>query len=185
MTTIHTVEDQTAVASFSDSDLFLVPTSTGVAKKATAQVVRHQMHSGIVDLTAAALTVTQALHGGKTITVNRAAGSTLTLPAATGTGTVYKIFTGTTITSVNLIIQVASASDILAGVAWMANDTDASVSGFETAGDSDTMTMNGTTKGGIKGDYIQIIDMAAGLFSVQAFLTGTGSEVTPFSAAVS
>lgn len=185
MVTIHTIEDQVAAASLSDSDLFLVPTSTGVARKATVQTVRQQIQSGIVALVAAALTITQALHGGKTITVDRAAGSTLTLPAATGTGTVYKIFTGTTITSNDLIIQVASASDIVAGVAWMANDTDASVSGFETAADSDTMTMNGTTKGGIKGDYIQIIDMAAGLFSVQAFLTGTGAEATPFSAAVS
>lgn len=185
MTTINTVEDQDAVTTLADSDLFLVPTTTGVAKKATVQVVRHQMHSGIVALTAATLTVTQALHGGKTITVNRAAGSVITLAAATGTGTVYKFFLGTTITSNNFIIEVASGADTLVGVAWMANDTDASVSGFEAAGTADTMTMNGTTKGGIKGDYIQIIDMATTLFSVQAFLTGTGSEATPFSAAVS
>lgn len=185
MTTINTVEDQDAVTTLADSDLFLVPTTTGVAKKATVQVVRHQMHSGIVALTAATLTVTQALHGGKTITVSRAAGSTLTLPAATGTGTVYKFFTVTTITSNALIIEVASSSDIFAGVAWVANDAGATVSGFETAADSDTITMDGTVKAGLKGDFIKIIDMATGLFSVQAFLAATGSEVTPFSAAVS
>ena len=35
----------------------------------------------------------------------------------------------------------------------MAQDSGDTVVGWETASDSDTITMNGTTKGGIKGDF--------------------------------
>lgn len=138
----------------------------------------------IVDLTASTLTVTEASHDGKVITVNRAAGSTLTLPAATGSGAKITVFIGTTVTSNDVIIKVADATDVMAGTAWMANDTDATVSGFEAAATDDTITLNGSTKGGIKGDRIELIDVASNLWSVQAFLQGTGSEATPFSATV-
>lgn len=138
----------------------------------------------VVDLTAATLTVTEATHDGKVITVNKADGSTLTLPAATGSGAKITVFIGTTVTSNAVVVQVADATDVMAGTVWMANDTDNSVSAFETAADSDTITMNGSTKGGIKGDKIELVDVASNLWSVQAFLQGTGTEATPFSAAV-
>lgn len=138
----------------------------------------------VVDLTAATLAVTLADHGDRTITVNKADGTTITLPAATGTGMRLRIFVGTTITSNALVVEVADDSDIMSGVAFIANDSDASVSGFETAADSDTITMNGTTTGGIKGDLIELEDVAANLWSVQVRGSATGSEATPFSAAV-
>lgn len=139
----------------------------------------------IVNLTAATLAVTLAAHDGKTITVNRAAGSTLTLPAAAGTGARLRIFVGTTITSNALIVQVANASDIMSGVVLIANDTDDSTSGFETAADTDTITMNGTTTGGVKGDLIELEDVATNLWLVRVTGSASGSEATPFSAAVS
>lgn len=137
----------------------------------------------IVDLTAATLTITEALHDGKIITVNRAAGSTLTLPAATGSGTWLRIVVGTTITSNNLIVQVVG-NDTMTGKATLAQDAADTVVSFETAADSDTITMNGSTKGGIKGDIIELIDIAADLWSVRIDGSGTGTEATPFSAAV-
>jgi hypothetical protein len=45
--------------------------------------------------------------------------------------------------------------------------------------------MDGSTQGGLKGDSIEIIDVATGLFSCKVFITQTGTEATPFSAAVS
>lgn len=137
----------------------------------------------VVNLTASTLSVTEASHDSKIITVNRAAGSTLTLPAATGSGARIKIFVGTTITSNNLVVQV-TGNDTMKGTCWMANDSDATVSAFETANDSDTITMNGSTKGGIIGDIIELEDVATDVWSVQIFCQGTGSEATPFSAAV-
>src|SRR5688500_15582819 len=113
----------------------------------------------IVATTDATLSATEASHDGKTIVLDRAAGITVTLPAATGSGARLKFYTKTTVTSNNHIIQV-TGNDTMKGTCWMANDTDASVSAFETASDTDTITMNGTTKGGIVGDVILLEDVA-------------------------
>lgn len=137
----------------------------------------------IVSATAATLAATLAAHDGKTVLLDRAAGVTVTLPAATGSGARLRFVTKTTVTSNNNIIQV-TGDDTMKGTAWMANDTDGSVSAFETASDSDTITMNGSTKGGLVGDVIELEDVAADTWSVQAYLQGTGVEATPFSAAV-
>ena len=56
------------------------------------------------------------------LTVNAAAGLTLTLPAAAGTGDTYEIVVGTTITSNNLVVQVANASDVMTGLCLIAQD---------------------------------------------------------------
>lgn len=121
---------------------------------------------------------------GTVCTVNAAAGLTLTLPAAAGLGDTYDIVVGTTITSNNLIVQVANASDVMAGLCSMAQDAADTVVVFETASTSDTITMNGSTKGGIKGDRIILKDVSANLWYVTIACSGTGTEVTPFSAAV-
>lgn len=139
----------------------------------------------IVNLTASALTLTTAAHDGKTITVNRAAGSTITLPAASGSGAKFRVVVGTTITSNSLIIQVANATDVMTGGVVCLQDGGDTMVGFETASTSDTVTGNGSTTGGIKGDVWDIEDVASGLFSVWGRMSATGTEATPFSAAVS
>ena len=118
------------------------------------------------------------------LTVNAAAGLTLTLPAAAGLGDTFRILIGTTVTSNNVIVQVANASDVMTGLAISAADAGDTLNGWETASTSDTITMNGTTKGGVKGDYIELIDAAANLWLVQIRASSTGTEVSPFSAAV-
>lgn len=119
------------------------------------------------------------------ITVNAAAGLTLTLPAATGTGYEFDVMIATTVTSNNVIIQVANATDVMSGVCQFAQDGGDTSVMFETAADSDTITMNGSTKGGIKGDRIHLVDVSAGLWAVKVTGSATGTEATPFSAAVS
>jgi len=114
-----------------------------------------------------------------------ASGATVTLPAASGTGNVYKFFVKTTVTSNDYIIQVASADDTMAGVAVVANDGGATASIFETVAASDTITLDGSTTGGILGGQIEIQDVASGVFSVVVRGAATGTEATPFSAAVS
>ncbi|QRY69178.1 hypothetical protein JVX98_13235 [Ensifer sp. PDNC004] len=138
-----------------------------------------------INVTAATLAVTRKTHAGATIVASRAAGITMTLPAATGTGAKFKVVVNTTITSNNLIIQVANGTDVMTGTALVAQDAGDTSVIFETAADSDTITMNGSTKGGIKGDIIELEDVASGLWSVSVSASGTGTEVTPFSAAVS
>lgn len=139
----------------------------------------------LVSVTGATATVTAAAHSGRTVLLDRAAGQALTLPAATGTGNSYKFFVATTITSNSTTIKVVDATDIMAGVAIVANDSDASASLFETAADSDTITFNGSTTGGIKGATVELQDVAANLWSVRIVGAATGTEATPFSATVS
>jgi len=136
-------------------------------------------------LTASTLTITRDLHDLKTIVVNRAAGSTITLPAASGSGAKYRFFVGTTITSNALIIKVANASDTMEGHALQGADAGSTVNLWEAGGTTDTITLNGTTTGGIKGDMIEIEDIATNTFYAKVIGSGTGTEATPFSATVS
>ena len=131
------------------------------------------------------VTLTSASHAGRTMVLDVASGATITLPAATGTGNVYKFFVKTTVTSNSYKIQVASADDTMAGVAIVANDGGATASIFETAAASDTITLDGSTTGGILGGQVELQDIASGVFSVAIRQAATGTEATPFSAAVS
>jgi hypothetical protein len=138
----------------------------------------------LVSITANA-TMTAASNAGRTMNLNIASGATVTLPAASGTGNTYRFFVQTTVTSNNYIIQVANANDTMSGVAVVANDGGATASIFETAADSDTITLDGTTTGGILGGQIEIQDVASNKFSVLTRSDASGTEATPFSAAVS
>lgn len=122
---------------------------------------------------------------GTALVVNAAAGLTLTLPPAVGSGYSYRIVIGTTVTSNDVIVQVDSADDIMTGLALSAADGGNTVNGWETAADSDTITLDGSTTGGIKGDMVELIDCASGTWAVQIRSSSTGTEATPFSAAVS
>ena len=119
------------------------------------------------------------------IVVNAAAGLTLTLPAASGLGDEYSITIGTTVTSNSVIVRVANATDVMTGACVQLADGGNTVGGYETAADSDTITFNGTSTGGLRGDRIVLRDIASGLWQVEVIGAATASEATPFSAAVS
>ena len=157
----------------------------GVTVDATALELNRaaDVSSRIVNATAATLTVTEALHDGRVITLNRAAGVAVTLPAATGGGTKLHIINGTTDTSNTSTIKVVG-NDTMTGSALVAQDAADTAVMFETAVDSDTITWNGTTTGGIKGDSVELIDIATDLWWVRVVGSATGTEATPFSATV-
>lgn len=158
----------------------------GTAIAATAEELNRaaDVSARIVNLIAATLAITELLHDGKTITINKADGTAITLPAATGSGLRVRFFIGTTITSVGTTIKVANASDTMVGGAIVLQDGGDTMVGFEAVGTADTITLNGTTTGGIKGDEIIVEDVATNLWKVWATLSGTGTEATPFSATV-
>lgn len=137
-----------------------------------------------VSATGATLTCTKDTHAGRTIVISAVAGCAVTLPAATGTGSVYRFVIGSTITSNSTTIKVANTTDVMTGRAFVVSDNTAAVLGFATAAASDTITLNGTTLGGLIGDHIEIIDAIAGTFAVRVFTAATGTEATPFSATV-
>lgn len=131
-------------------------------------------------LTASAA-ITQETYNGQIINLSAAAGMTITLPAATGTNAMYRFVVSTTVTSNSYKIQVANATDVLVGKASVAGGTGTV---FSTLTTSDTLTMNGSTQGGVAGSYVEITDVASGVFVVRANLLGSGTPITPFSAAV-
>jgi fructose-specific component phosphotransferase system IIB-like protein len=70
------------------------------------------------------------------------------------------------------------------GVVIGTAETDDSVNGWEAASDSDTITMDGSTTGGIVGDRVELVDVAENVWAVNGIIQQTGTEATPFSAAV-
>ena len=139
-----------------------------------------QTGAGVVVYTASQ-TLTAAANAGRTSIMNAAGGMTFTLPAATGTGNVYEIFVATTLTTSG-IVQVASSSDVILG--GVSISTDIAGVTMLSAATSDTITMNGSTTGGLLGSWLRLKDVASGQFMLEGFLKSTGSEGTPFSAAV-
>ncbi|NNU70387.1 hypothetical protein G9X67_34620 [Rhizobium sp. WYCCWR 11152] len=135
-------------------------------------------------LTAATYTLTSEGNSGTTLNLTRAAGITCTLPASVGDGSTFEFFVNTTVTSNSNIVKVANSTDVMSGVAIVAQDAADTLVAFETAATSDTITLNGTTTGGIKGDRIILKDVAAGFWFVNIIMSGTGTEATPFSATV-
>lgn len=113
------------------------------------------------------------------ILLDRAAGSTVTLPKATGSGFVFKFVLSAAVTSNSTIIQVDNSTDVMAGKVLAEPDA-----AWPTAATSDTITLNGTTTGGLAGDEIELIDVAEGVWTVNGAIKQTGTAATPFSAAV-
>ena len=121
---------------------------------------------------------------GKVFVFNDAA-ATFTLPAATGSGVHFKFIVGNA-SAGDAKVQVANATDVMEGIATLLqNGADTAVH-FESGASDDTITLNGGTTGGAAiGDFIDCIDYASGKWWVHVKATGTGTEATPFSAAVS
>jgi hypothetical protein len=174
------------------------PVSTGVyldigAVTATAaEVNRTCKNSTRVGIAAGStLTVTQALHDGKIINLDTLTGSVCTLPAATGSGAKFKFFVSVIATSNSHKIQVANATDFFVGTVAGVSDDPATVKGWIAANsgtvatNSDTITLNRTTTGSVTvGEWIEVQDVATATFLVTGMITQTGTEATPFSAAV-
>jgi len=143
---------------------------------------QYKVNGVVRTVTTATATLTDFEAGGLVV-VNRAAGSTLTLPDATGSGYTYTITTIADQTG-DLVVQAPDASNVMQGFAILANDSNTS-STFPTTDTSDTVTLNGSTTGGLKGARITLTDVAADTWNVEVFSEASGTEATPFSAAVS
>lgn len=137
---------------------------------------------GTVEVTDATVTITDDAYAGQRILLNRAAGITATLQPATGSGARYEFILMADATG-DQVIQV-TGDDTMMGVAYLGNDS-AGASCFYTAATSDTITLDGTTTGGLKGARILVDDVAADTYAVMVYSEASGTEATPFSAAVS
>lgn len=141
--------------------------------------------SNTTDVTAATVTITAKDHGGKIVTLNRAAGIAVTLPAASGSGETFRFYVGTTVSSNSTTIKAANASDTMVGAIHTATTTAGAGLHEAAGGTDDTITMNGTTTGGIAGSYVECVDVAANVWLVNGELVGSGTLATSLSATVS
>lgn len=135
--------------------------------------------TNIVNCTASTLTATKDLHAGRTVTLNRAAGIVVSLPAATGTGDTYKYFVGTAVTSNAYRINALTTDIIQGGVAVSTDAGGVTILAIPTA---DYITMNGSTTGGLIGSWVELTDIATGVWMCGGFLVSSGAEATPFAA---
>lgn len=130
----------------------------------------------------ASKTLSASTHGQTVVNASAAAGMTITLPASSGSGVTFIIHCLTTVTSNSLIIAVANATDVITGGVSLSTD----IAGVTmlTAATTDTITQNGSTTGGLIGSWVRLTDVSAGFWMLDGFLKTTGTETTPFSAAV-
>lgn len=131
-----------------------------------------------------AISLSKALHDGKTILLDTLTGSVVTLPPAAGTGAKIRVFELVAATSNSHIVKVQNSVDVMAGMMDLSLTT--GVDGlFPTVAASDTITLNRTTTGGAtNGGWMEFEDVAAGTWAVKGMANGSGVLVTPFSATV-
>ncbi len=134
----------------------------------------------LVNLTAASLTMSEAVHGGgRTLTVNVASGTAITLPAATGSGTKFRLVLGTLITS-NTTTVTTGAGDYLGGLVLAARQSSGLVTAYMLNGSSNhILTLNGSTQGGTVGDLIELEDVASHLWECQVRMQTVGASSSP------
>ena len=133
--------------------------------------------------------ITTIEHAGRTLLLGEVGGNaqvTLTLPDATGSGATYKFVVSVTNTS-NYIIKVPDANNTIDGVITFLDMDGTAVTGYATTATSDTITLNGTTTGGLLGDHIELVDILADKWHVRGCLRvpTSSNPATPFSATVS
>ncbi len=148
-----------------------------------AEINRVADVSGRIISATANLTVAEATHEGKIVVLNKAAGLAVTLPDASGSGAIYRFVVGTALTSGAYSVKVTGATNVMVGSAIISDDAGTDV--FFTAATSDTITLNGSTTGGLVGSYIECIDALDNKWVVKVVAGGSSAGATPFSAAVS
>ncbi len=128
------------------------------------------------------LPVTKATHSNRTILLSLTGGFTSTLPAATGSGALFTFAIGV-VSTTGYVIICAPLTDAMAGSINVCLDAGASKGTcFMAAAGNNTITLNGTTKGGVViGDTLWLQDIKSGFWAVGGSLVGSGSLVTPFS----
>lgn len=137
-----------------------------------------------VVVNAASLTLAPATHANRIVVLSGTtanAGVAITPPAATGTGDVYLLVFGSTVTSntTTLDAKAGNASDVFYG--WIQTYKATTFTPYPTASNSNLMTFDGSTRGGIKGDRILLRDVATNVWLVEGFTTQSGTIASPFS----
>ena len=134
--------------------------------------------------------ITSAEHAGRILLLGEVGGNAdvvLTLPDATGSGNVYEFIVTVTMASNTYKIVCPDADNTITGQIQYLDEDGTSAASFPTVAASDTITLNGGTQGGLVGDTLTLIDIAADKWMVKGLMrvAAGANPATPFSAAVS
>jgi hypothetical protein len=126
-----------------------------------------------------AVTILTAADSGAMCIWGAAAGYTYTLPAAAA-GLYFDFLVGITITSSAAKVVTASGDFLLGN---FIQSTDGTYTSASHAADGSTITSwngNGTTTGGLVGDWLRVVAISGTQWYVHGMGRATGSEATPF-----
>ena len=147
----------------------------------------------VVSLTATA-TLTVAAHAGRVLLCNAASGK-FTLPSITsGSSSAvagandYNVLSNLGCTYLFWVETLAVDMDIKTDgtdkfYGAIFNGVDSAATGetfLSSSGSNDTMTMNGTTTGGIVGSWVEFTAISSAAYFVRGSLIGSGTIATPF-----
>ena len=175
-----------------DGDLFFDDSSNQffISDGSTAggvPLVLHYIRNVVSATSDTTLTVAQS---GSICSGSKADGITITLPAAAA-GLTYAVHVATTITSNDFTITAASDADTMQGQLisndftdlgsiTLLNESVATVGFDQPAADDHQIVMDGTTKGGKLGSYVNCTAISAAIWHVDGFLSSDGSLATCF-----
>lgn len=135
----------------------------------------------VVSGSGATVTLTAA-QSGSVCLFDRAAGIVFTLPTAAA-GLVFDFMVSVTITSNAAKVITAAGTELLVGTI-LNTDTDSSdaIASWKSlvATGNVAVSMDGSTKGGIKGDWLRFTCLSSIAWNVQGLTLGTGTVATPF-----
>lgn len=128
------------------------------------------------------LTLTPVLHAGALILIQSTGGLAITPPAATGTFNVYVFYVITAISGGSFTVdpKAGNASDVLGGIAF-GGTTGAVAGSWVTAANTNFITFNATTTGGLMGSQIWMQDVATNKWIGWVAQVSSGTAATPFS----
>lgn len=136
----------------------------------------------VVTLSTTPIAITEATHNRKIMYITKTDGIAITLPAA-APGLEFTFIVGATIAAASTI-KSASGADIMIGHATMGNDSSNSTVDWQAVASStlDTIDLFGTANstGGIEGQIVKIVGLAANKWFVEIQGDAAGTEASPF-----
>jgi hypothetical protein len=173
-----------------NEDLVLQTNGTGAVTTSAQLTLTGSFKKAIHTFTATD-SVTETEHAGRTLLLGEVGGNAnvvLTMPDATGSGNVYEFIVSVAMGgSTTYKIQAPDANNTFSGQVQYLDEDGTAVTAFPTVAQSDTITLNSGTQGGLIGDTITLIDIAADKYAVkgQMRVSAGADPATPFTSAVS
>ena len=174
----------------SNADLLITASGTGALTTSSTLTLTGSFKKALHTFTGTDA-VTEAEHAGRTLLLGEVGGNAnvvLTMPDATGSGNIYHFIVSVAMGgSTTYKIQAPDANNTFTGQIMYLDEDGSAVTSFPTVAASDTITLNSGTQGGLVGDTLTLIDIAADKYVVSDNMrvSAGANPATPFSAAVS